>query len=260
MKRLIALSCALVVAIAAYAKSLSDPVFVASLGGDITGCVFYAPMESATVSIGNNLTVNGSVTFTAGKHGNAATFDGNDSYLTALTDANFAAAINAQTVEFWVRYDWPPVNRYFFVANEDGTWLPGILTDYGTPTLVALIAYNDSVQYSTYGYPLPASPTNGTWHHLAFTFNSFGLNGNRQQKVYLDGVLAADIPGDDVYLNASSSPIRADFSTFVIGKEKLDGNEYFTGQIDELAVYNRELTAGEIQAIYQSGGNIKRRL
>ncbi|MFC1677387.1 LamG-like jellyroll fold domain-containing protein, partial [Planctomycetota bacterium] len=76
------------------------------------------------------------------------------------------------------------------------------------------------------------------WYHVAVTFDS----GN--MVLYKDGV-----PVDQ----ASGIPMQAPSTTIYIGRI-LNANTYnFNGSIDNVMVFNKALTAGEISALYNNG-------
>jgi len=79
---------------------------------------------------------------------------------------------------------------------------------------------------------ISASVSNPTeWHHYALTYD--GSN----QKLYIDGILATT--------TSKTGSINANSTNLRIG-------EYFNGFIDEVHIYNRALSAGEIKALYES--------
>ncbi|HEY7019302.1 MAG TPA: LamG domain-containing protein, partial [Gaiellaceae bacterium] len=77
-----------------------------------------------------------------------------------------------------------------------------------------------------------AVPLN-TWTHLASTYDGSTL------KLYVNGVLAGSkaVTGS---LAATTNPLRIGGNTI--------WSEWFSGQIDEVRLYKRALTPGEIQA------------
>lgn len=80
----------------------------------------------------------------------------------------------------------------------------------------------------------------GVWNHVAITYDGTHLLG------YVNGVLdgATNIPGP---LQTSDGPLRIGLYSAVSGFGP------FFGGIDELSLYNRALSASEIQAIYNAG-------
>jgi hypothetical protein len=77
-----------------------------------------------------------------------------------------------------------------------------------------------------------ALPLNA-WTHLAATYDGATL------KLFVNGVQAGAVAVAGS-LNASADPLR-------IGGNHIWG-EYFSGRIDEVRVYNRALSAAEVQA------------
>jgi hypothetical protein len=72
-----------------------------------------------------------------------------------------------------------------------------------------------------------------TWTHLAATYNGSVL------RLYVNGV--------QVKTRTLSGSIQTSASALRIGGNSIWG-EYFSGLIDEVRIYNRSLTAAEIQA------------
>ena len=80
----------------------------------------------------------------------------------------------------------------------------------------------------------------GQWTHLCFTFKR-----NGQIVLYKDGVAV----GRDT---VSNSPLNKRNSTAKVGAS-LGGDGYFAnGLVDEVMIYNRELTEEEVKQIYYS--------
>ncbi len=96
-------------------------------------------------------------------------------------------------------------------------------------------------------YPITAIDTtkinDGNWHHVAVVVN-IGQN----VQFYVDGNLS------------STAPIKTagngdSWSNLVVGVNPwTDAGNYFTGDIDEVRVYNRALSAAEVATVYQISG------
>jgi hypothetical protein len=86
------------------------------------------------------------------------------------------------------------------------------------------------------------TPEADTWHHIAYTFD----NIVNTESLFVDGVSVAS--------SAVSGPIGYDAHPFLIGADNDRGNlwGWFEGLIDGLGIFNRALSASEIQAIYTS--------
>src|SRR5262249_47987828 len=97
------------------------------------------------------------------------------------------------------------------------------------------------------GGGFPVAP--GDWHHVAGVYDGFSMN------LYVDGQLRAETP------QVGNIPPMRSTSFLAIGSEDgrtnepfVIGTRYFKGLIDEVEVYNRALSASEIQAIFNAGG------
>src|SRR5262249_7126146 len=92
----------------------------------------------------------------------------------------------------------------------------------------------------------------GVWHHVAGTYDGTKL------QLYVDGAPWGNpLP----HTGAISPMLPGSYNT--IGSEAgrttcgFCGGRYFKGQIDEVGIYNRALTAAEIEAIYYVGSEGK---
>ena len=82
----------------------------------------------------------------------------------------------------------------------------------------------------------------GKWHFIVGTF------GNKKLRIYVDGVMEQEVTSvGNVDIKLNDWPI-------MIGVEANNGTgQPYVGKIDEIAIFNRELSADEIQDIYQNG-------
>ena len=93
------------------------------------------------------------------------------------------------------------------------------------------------------------SAVNGTtavidneWHFIAGTF------GDKTLRMYVDGRTEAEAQSvGSVDINPNDRPIM------VGGETSSNGGQQYLGSIDEVAMYNRELSADEVMAIFQNG-------
>lgn len=107
---------------------------------------------------------------------------------------------------------------------------------------IAFFPGNGSSLTTTQGTPIRR------WYHLACVAG-LGSDGG---KIYIDG---AEV---DILKNGSdaSTPIVLDSSPFRIGRRSNGDWNRFDGRISKFRVYNRVLSAEEIQQIYNEGKNI----
>ena len=176
--------------------------------------------------LGNAGTIAGATRTTAGRFGGALSFDGVNDWVT-VADAASLDLTTGMTLEAWVK--------------------PTALTGWRTVMLKETASGLAYAAYANDDVPTPAgyvrvgtvdravrtgsaiSTTN--WTHLATTYDGTAL------RLYVNGTLANT--------TAVSGPIATSARALRIGGNAIWG-EYFAGLIDEVRVYNRALTAGEI--------------
>jgi chitodextrinase len=188
--------------------------------------------ESGT---GNTGEVIGPAWTSSGKFGGALEFNGSNDWV-LINDSPSLHLTNAMTLEAWVcAFTLPPLpcepsatcywmdvvhkdsDRYYIEASSSMNQAPevgGIFAD-GKHIVIA---------------PLPLA-TN-TWTHLAVTYDGAKL------KLYVNGLLVTNSP--------VTSTITTSTNPLFIGGDQTMG-QYFHGRIDEVRVYNRALSAGEVQ-------------
>ncbi|MBI5361379.1 MAG: DUF2341 domain-containing protein, partial [Planctomycetes bacterium] len=96
-------------------------------------------------------------------------------------------------------------------------------------------------QFSTVGTTLNA----GAWYNIAATYD--GSKTLAGMKLYINGVLQNNSSGNFGTLSTSY-----DDWSIGVGRGGAGVSSYFNGIIDEAVVYNRELSASEVQAIYRT--------
>jgi hypothetical protein len=171
--------------------------------------------------------VNGTVWTTSGRFGNALQFDGSNDRVD-VADANSLDLTTGMTAEAWVN----PTNlsgwRTVVVKEVSGelSYLLYANDSNPTPAGYVRIGSTSSNVVGSGGIPL------NTWTHLATTYDGATL------RLYVNGTQVGSraLPGSIV---TSNQPLR-------IGGNAIWG-EYFVGKIDEVRVFNRALSASEIQ-------------
>ncbi|GBC72739.1 Alkaline phosphatase [archaeon HR04] len=86
----------------------------------------------------------------------------------------------------------------------------------------------------------PNTYNDGQWHYAVLTFNGSTLN------LYVDGSLVATRTNITAIPHTSNTPLT-------IGKDSNGNNRYFIGDVDEVRIYNRALTAQEVSDAYSNG-------
>lgn len=138
------------------------------------------------------------------------------------------------TVGFWVNPEELPAQGEVFLMSFGGwqeRWKIS-LPSHGKPVWTTNHATGISDMDSGDGNELQA----GSWTYLTF------VHGQTQDKIYLNGALASskDVGGA---LNRTQYPLG-------IGFNPVDGGNYFIGKLDDVQIYNVELTDQQIADLY----------
>jgi hypothetical protein len=180
-------------------------------------------------------TVSGAVRV-AGLRGNALSFDGvNDSV--TIPDAAALDLTAGMTLAAWVnmgsRDGWETIilkenidtYSYALYAQDGGTVQGGSIEPSG----------NVSVAGRAETLLGAAALAGGTWVHIATTYDG------TTQRFFVNGVEQSNA--------AVAGPIDTGAGALRIGGNDVWAGEYYNGLIDEVRIYNRALTAAEINAI-----------
>jgi len=177
----------------------------------------------------NNGTVTNTTWVTTGKFNNALQFNGSNAWAT-VPDSNTLDLTTGMTVEAWVRPSTSGGTNWqtAVVKEQTGNLAYGIYenTNQGKPEAEVFVGGATHAVNGTAALPA------GTWSHLAATYDGANI------KLYVNGTMVAQAAASGSIIT-STQPLR-------IGGNNIWG-ERFTGLIDEVRVYNRALTSGEIQ-------------
>jgi hypothetical protein len=177
---------------------------------------------------GNIGTTNGPTRITTGRFGRALSFDGINDWVT-IPDASSLDLTNRMTLEAWVYpialgTPW----RTVLLKEQPGNLVYALYAGDGTPRPSGEVFVGSNLD--THGTTAPAL---NAWTHLAVTYDGAALR--------------LLVNGTQVSTRAVTGSMPN--STGVL---RLGGNniwpEWFSGRIDEVRVYNRALTATEVQA------------
>jgi len=205
---------------------------------------------------GNTGTITNMATSTgvgAGKIGQALKFDGVDDYV----DAGDIAAVDTATTLSgcaWVYHNTLTAdNAIISKINTIDGWIlfrdDVAAVSERTDTYTIFLA--DSVDTNEQRIESATNASKATtWTHVCFTFKAADSSGLR---LYVNGTEDANSPVS----TASIGAINADVATFRIGSRSSNGALPLNGLIDEVRVYNRALSAKEIQTLYNIGATTK---
>jgi len=200
------------------------------------GLVAYYAMENDvndSSDNGLNGTILGDPNFVAGYEGMALDLDGDGDYVDCGYDPLFDVTTNEITVSAWVTIRSIANQWAAIAAKGEYAWR------LGNASLDPRFHFGISIWNSpdTASIDGVAAVGYDEWHHVAGMFDGSNI------MVYLDGVLDVSV--------ATTEPIGVNDKSMLIGNNPDDPVRYWDGLIDELKIYDRALSEGEL--LYLAG-------
>ena len=175
--------------------------------------------------------VSGAVWSASGRFGSALSFDGVNDWVTVADSASLDLS-SGMTVEAWVRPSKAGGWRTVVCKERPGGVVYGLYGDQaGGRPLGQIDVGGERNAVGSAALPLNA------WSHLAATFDGSTV------RLFVNGVQAGSLP--------FSGSMAASTGALRLGGNGVWG-EWFAGLIDEVRVYNRALSATEIQQDMQT--------
>jgi Concanavalin A-like lectin/glucanases superfamily len=173
---------------------------------------------------GNNGSISGATWTTSGKYGDALSFNGTNARVN-INNATSLQLTSGMTLEAWVyptsvSSAW----RDVIYKGNDNYYLEGTSPNSSRPAMGGTFGGN---LYGT--SPLTAN----TWAYLAASYDGATM------RLYVNGVQVAS--------RAQTGAIAISTNPLQIGGDSIYG-QYFAGRIDEVRIYNRALSAAQIQS------------
>lgn len=150
-------------------------------------------------------------------------------------DEKYGVIVNAvpldsnMSISVWMKYDMTPGDYFinfvegshsFAFQHRDKNKFQGAYWNFTTPAFII------------------SKPLVNTWHQLAAT------RDNNTYKFYIDGKLVGSTP----ILTAGAVPYST--TQYLLGFGYNAGYKYWKGSLDDLRIYNRVITATEVQALF----------
>lgn len=196
---------------------------------------------------GNNGTLLNGPVWAAGKRGGSLYFDGTNDSVSIPHSSTLKPSV-AMTVSAWVRPDVGSLSaiREIYRKEDGGNrhlfafQAPAFQCVNGTGQSNCLsFGINTGGVYNEFDVPINASDFEGRWRLVTAVYD--GVN----RYVYFDGVLASSTPTTGA-INTGGTALG------FIGS--LSGNaEIFKGNIDDVRIYSRALSASEVAGLYVQG-------
>lgn len=184
-------------------------------------------------------------TWTSGQIGGALDFDGVNDYVEVIDTDDSLDIDNSITLSAWVKLD-NLIDYYFIVGKQPtGTSRTNYPGNYIFRTALSdghlqFLHQTGTADNEYSAYSSTSGIAAGAWHHVSVTLAEGG-NVN----FYIDGSPEGTVPQVGMFGLINDEPVR-------IGTRK-DAWSYFDGSIDDVRIYDRALTAGEILQLYQEG-------
>ncbi|MCW8101841.1 exo-alpha-sialidase [Streptomyces tauricus] len=188
----------------------------------------------------------GGATATDGVFGGALAFDGTDDAVRLPYRAGLPLGTKDFTASLWFRYTATTGEQPFLWMGGVGTnqpqvWLRG---EPANSRVQGLITTRDGASAPRSASVRTTGAYNdGQWHHLALR------RGAGQLTLFIDGTVAgttADVPGSV----SRNSPFGVHVG------QKLDSRAHLTGAIDDVRVYDRALSDGELADLRTPGASV----
>ena len=180
---------------------------------------------------------------TTGRYGKALSFNGSNARVTVPSVASLQLT-TGMTLEAWVNPSslsgWECVLMKERGAAGAGLLSYALYAHDGAPLALGqavpagYVRLNNVANTTDRAARGTAKLTIGAWTHIATTYDG------TTQSFYVNGVLVGTTAGSGS-INVANGALR-------IGGNNSSLNEFFRGLIDEVRVYNRALSAAEIQA------------
>ncbi len=197
-----------------------------------------------TSTNGNTGTLTNGPTWGTGQVGGAVTLDGTNDDI-RIADS---AAFDVGGAGSWCLRFYPTANasstalfmhdaasgRGFTSYKWIGAYLTSASAQLATYVRIGGVAYTTAETAHGTGY------YNNAWHHVCSTFNK-QLPSNRL-KLYIDGVLTSQADATNGDIDAGGYPVLGAWE---------DNAAYFTGSLDDVRMYNRDLSADEVAQLYR---------
>jgi hypothetical protein len=208
--------------------------------------------DASDIQDGNDGTLVNGTTFTAGKVGQAFSFDGVDDFVQVSDSPSFD--FTDWTVDAWIKTTNAGTSFRRIVSQQTvsptiGAWVMMLednqLAACSQSSDGVVDTPNDGTSATSVCIGVPGQFLNdGQFHHVAVT-----RQAGVAVKYYIDGDLVKTIP----ITNTAGFTIPAD--VFIGKADSVFGPnvQNFNGLIDEVEIFNRALTASEIQAIFNAG-------
>jgi hypothetical protein len=205
--------------------------------------------DDVTDSAGsNNGTVTGTTTYVTGKVGKAFSFNGS-SYITLANESNFDfERTDSFSVSFWMKTSTSQDIKMLLGKSEINTtgWHVWLRQGVGSTGDIHFNLTNTDATNELEVRIQSLDTFDDNWHHVVFTYDGTsdvtGVTGYFDNSVISNGTVS----------NTLTSSILNNLPVS-IGDTPNGGARDYTGSMDDVRIYSRELDQSEVSVIYNGG-------
>lgn len=206
---------------------------------------------------GNNSgTIVGDPKVVNGKVGEALEFDGTDDYVNLTNLGNFGSNIGMSTFEAWVKTDFKQDWTTLFKVLDQGcsmAWAIDVNRSAKANFPLALDVVHFYIRQKAVAgcidiaVEIEFELSDGKWHHIAFVVEDAG---ETKVNIYMDGKPQEVIVGKGSKLDNFVPFVEPVYIGAANNRGKVE--RHFPGVIDEVRIYDRPLSEGEVIQNYES--------
>lgn len=184
---------------------------------------------------------------TAGKIGQALKFDGSSSYVDTTNNANVTPS-TPFSLSIWAKKTGNADAELIETGNNDSPY-DGVWFEYGGSGAndnKIRFALSDTTSH-VWQIDAISATASGAWHHIVAAYDGSNTIGGLH--IYVDGsLMASSVSGNTGPL------VTIGNRPWVIGTVQSSNKVFFfPGSLDDVRVYNRALSAQEVQQLYKQG-------
>ena len=184
----------------------------------------------------NHGIINGGATVVEGKFGEALEFDGKDDFVEVpLKPSITFSKGDSLTVQAWVKTDDKPPKNDGIVGNyrtsTDAVWLLSLSGDNAAERGKVRFRLRDEGRANSVDINSTDFLNDDEWHHLAFVRDQKA----KKARFYVDGTLISEKDDKTQEINSGQSIWVGEYL-----------KRYYKGLIDEVKIWNRALSAAEL--------------
>ena len=196
---------------------------------DILGdgsCVATYPLDGSPVDLSGNYNgVQTDVTYPQGYFDLAGSFDGSGDTIDVASISGFPSGNSARTISFWM---------------NSSSYLTGGILGYGAAASnqgFLFYVAGGNLHFTFYGNDVSTSYSLSAnqWYNIVATHDGYTFT------IYANGS----------FVNSASRTLNTTATNFRIGGAPWNnGGEFFRGEIDQVRIFNKVLSAGEVTTLY----------